>query len=100
MRKFVIELDDTELAQLEAAAHALHTDPAAMVKAHLLEAIQQSAKERDEVIAPWDDSPEAKRARRHARLLALSASSGIWPGERDKPKDGLVYQEDLRAEWP
>jgi hypothetical protein len=40
----------------------------------------------------------AKEDRRQARLVILMRSSGIWSGEPNKPRDGLAYQEELRAE--
>jgi hypothetical protein len=38
-------------------------------------------------------------ARRAARRAALKHSQGIWSGEPGKPKDGVQYQEGMRAEW-
>lgn len=38
-------------------------------------------------------------ARRAARRAALKGSQGIWEGEPGKPKDGVKYQEEMRAEW-
>jgi hypothetical protein len=34
-----------------------------------------------------------------ARLAVLQGSFGIWKGEPGKPKDGLFYEQELRAEW-
>ncbi len=42
----------------------------------------------------------AAEARRQARLAALSRSCGIWAGDPDTPRDGVIYQQKLRAEWP
>lgn len=42
---------------------------------------------------------EAKEERRRARLAVLMRSSGIFKGDPGKPKDGLIYQNELRAEW-
>lgn len=42
----------------------------------------------------------AAEARRQSRLAALSRSCGIWAGEPDTPRDGVIYQQKLRTEWP
>lgn len=66
--------------------------------------------DRIEAVAPADDyaariatipSGEelAKENRRQARLAILMRSSGIWAGEPNKPRNGIAYQEELRAEW-
>ncbi len=49
--------------------------------------------------SPGTDAEAAKRSRRKLRLAALMESSGIWAGEPGKPRDGMVYQQELRAEW-
>ena len=41
----------------------------------------------------------AKEQRRLARLAILMRSNGIFAGDPNKPKDGLAYQKELRAEW-
>ena len=45
------------------------------------------------------DEQAAKQARRGARHAALLKSSGIWAGEPNKARDGMIYQRELRAEW-
>ena len=37
--------------------------------------------------------------RRAARLALLKQGGPLWAGEEGKPKDGLVYEQQLRAEW-
>lgn len=37
--------------------------------------------------------------RRAARLAILQQGGPLWEGEPGKPKDGLVYEQELRAEW-
>lgn len=94
MRQLTLELDDKDMARLEVMARACRTDPATMAKAQLLQMlIPDSAG-----ITQQDDG--AKGARRKARFEALSSSSGIWAGEPNKPRDGVAYQEEMRAEWP
>lgn len=45
------------------------------------------------------DEQAAKQARRSARRAALMKSSGIWAGQPNKARDGMIYQRELRAEW-
>ena len=40
---------------------------------------------------------EAQEERRRARLAILMRSSGIFAGDPGKPKDGLIYQNELRT---
>ena len=37
--------------------------------------------------------------RRAARLAILQGDGPLWKGEEGKPKDGLLYERELRAEW-
>lgn len=37
--------------------------------------------------------------RRAARLAILQGDGPLWSGEEGKPKDGLLYEKELRAEW-
>lgn len=37
--------------------------------------------------------------RRAARLAILQGDGPLWEGEEGKPKDGLLYERELRAEW-
>ncbi|NRR33172.1 hypothetical protein HSX11_23655 [Oxalobacteraceae bacterium] len=107
MRQLTLELDDQDMARLEAEARVRRIDPILLAKAELLkmletfnavDAIHAAVTEAIGVVR--DDSPEAKEDRRRARLAALMPSNGIWAGEPNKPKDGVVYQEEMRAEWP
>lgn len=43
------------------------------------------------------DPLEIKRLR---RASALKAAEGLWKDRTDIPKDGVEYQNQLRAEWP
>jgi hypothetical protein len=103
MQRVTVELADEEMALLEAVARARHVQPADVLKAEALK-----------LSAPTDILPggavhkvalsispenEAREQRRQARLTILMRSNGIFSGKQDKPKDGLVYQKELRAEW-
>ena len=39
-------------------------------------------------------------ASRQRLCAALAAAEGLWRDRKDIPKDGIEYQEQLRAEWP
>lgn len=90
MRKIIVELDDWEMAQVDALARARQVAVADVLKTEALKASQD--------VAPLS-SDEAQEQRRQARLAILMRSHGIFAGDQDKPKDGLAYQRELRAEW-
>lgn len=46
--------------------------------------------------APLEGTLEERRA---ARLAVLEQGGPLWEGEPEKPKDGLIYEQELRAEW-
>lgn len=105
MRQLTVELNDDEMSQLEAAARAQNLTPSDMIKAEVLKALTPVG-----TIGPSDGAAVtivktpstddlAREDRRQARLAILMRSNGIWAGEPNKPKDGLVYQKELRAEW-
>ena len=62
-------------------------------------------------LAAWAGKTDLKQAtlaeaqtntleeRRAARLAILLHGGPLWAGEEGKPKDGLVYEQELRAEW-
>ncbi|NGZ83369.1 hypothetical protein [Duganella aceris] len=79
---------------LEAVSRARQTGLADVAKEELFKALASSKPTDDR-----DDTANAREARRQARLRALAPSSGIWDGDPDKPKDGVAYQEEMRAEW-
>lgn len=94
MRLLIVELDDKDMALLEAVARSRHTDPGVLVKTEVLKAL---LKIRNSTL---EDRGKTQEARRLARIAALLPSSGIWAGEAGTMKDGVAYQEKMRAEWP
>lgn len=50
-----------------------------------------------EIVQAAEDT--AKEERRKQRLAILMRSNGIFAGDPGKPKDGVAYQNELRAEW-
>jgi|GEM_PF-4955292 len=105
MRRVTVKLDDKEMAQIETVARARQVDPAALLKAEALKIARsiQPAAEAAAVgpqIIPRDPIEDATtEQRRQARLAVLMRSNGIFAGEPNTPKDGLIYQRALRAEW-
>ena len=41
----------------------------------------------------------SQEERRRRRAAALKAAEGLWKNRTDIPKDGVEFQEQLRAEW-
>ncbi|MYM75560.1 hypothetical protein GTP55_22595 [Duganella sp. FT109W] len=90
MRKVVVELDEREMAHVEALARERQVQPAEVLKSAALKIAQSP---------PQPDTDEAKEQRRQARFAILMRSHGMLAGDQSRPKDGLVYQNELRAEW-
>jgi len=44
-------------------------------------------------VVTLQDSP------RRRRLAALQAAQGLWKNRSDIPRDGVEFQQQLRAEW-
>lgn len=96
MRQVIVELDDKEMATLEAIARERHVEPADVLKAAAIQSLTINGASNP---ASPTGHEEAKEQRRQARLAILMRSHGIFDGDKDKLKDGLVYQKELRAEW-
>jgi hypothetical protein len=90
MRKVIVELDEQGMARLEALAQVRQVRPADVLKAAALTTL---------AVAPVSSTKEAQEQRRQARLAILMRSHGIFTGDKDRFRDGLVYQNELRAEW-
>jgi hypothetical protein len=52
------------------------------------------------ITAPPEPVTTPQEARRRRLRAALAAAEGLWKDRQDVPKDGVEYQEQLRAEWP
>jgi hypothetical protein len=83
MEQLTVELDDREMAVLHSAARARSIDPTHMTKLQLLNLLTAQ-------------KPSAARAK---RLAAIMSVHGIWKDDPTKPKDGVDYQREMRAEW-
>lgn len=102
MPKITLELDNEDMAELDAAGRAKHVSSekivVELVKAQLL---RQRHAERAEAqmassdVAKTDDLASRQAARRAALLPAF----GMWVDDDTKPKDGVAYQKAIRAEW-
>jgi hypothetical protein len=49
-----------------------------------------------DAVTPEPDAPSTRRERIAA---ACKAAEGLWKDRADIPKDGVEFQEQLRAEW-
>lgn len=90
MHKVVVELDEQEMAHVEALARERQVQPADVLKSAVLKIVQAH---------PQSDTDDARAQRRQARFAILMRSHGMLAGGKIKPIDGLVYQNELRAEW-
>ncbi|MNR49533.1 hypothetical protein D3C85_1689240 [compost metagenome] len=104
MREAIVKLSDREMAKLEAVARERRVGPDELLKNEAIKAIATTRSAAHVRAAPQEiasvlSQDEAKAQRRQARLTILMRSNGIFSGDKDKPKDGLVYQKALRAEW-
>ncbi|KQQ39957.1 hypothetical protein ASF61_03855 [Duganella sp. Leaf126] len=103
-----IDIDDTELAHLRAAAQESKTDPSNILSAVVKQGLQQMRSSQSTYAVEDNTLPVSRldltgltlEERRARRFAILQNSSGIWSGEPGMPRDGLVYQQALRAEWP
>jgi hypothetical protein len=110
MRQITVELDDSEMAALEAEAHIKRVEPSILLALKMKEFLKagqvvelgHASEERQigENEVRQGNGEDSAAARRAQRLAVLQGSSGIWPGEPGKPKDGVYYQEEMRSEWP
>lgn len=93
MRKITVHIDDNDLAAFQAEARASNTGPEDII-----------ARAAHELSVPWDApiqtaTGETLEERRAKRFAILQGDGPLWIGEPGKPKDGLVYEQELRAEW-
>jgi len=103
-----IDINDAELAGLRAAAQAGQADPSDILYAVVKQGLRRMAPGASEYSVEDNGKPVIKldlsglslAERRAKRFALLQNSSGIWEGEPGKPRDGLLYQQELRAEWP
>ena len=51
------------------------------------------------ILAAFTDSQLDQDLRRRARMAILKSTRGSWAGEVGEPKDGVFYQEKMRAAW-
>lgn len=99
MRQLTVELKEEEMERLEAVARARHTDPVGFIRAEVLKALTPGGTPPVGIVTIPPSDAKTREDRRQARLAVLMRSNGIWAGDPNKPKDGLAYQEELRAEW-
>jgi hypothetical protein len=107
MRQITVELEDGQMASLEAEARIKSLEPSILLALKMKAVLNaQLCGLDDSEQIPVDDigsgngnGKDDAAARRAARLAILERSCGIWQGEPGKPKDGVYYQEEMRSEW-
>ncbi len=77
MPKITVELDDSDMAELDAEAR-----------------VKKAIEDADDPAGA--DSLASRQAARRAALLP---AFGMWEDDDSKPKDGVAYQKAIRAEW-
>ncbi len=123
MPKITLQLDDSDMAELEALA--LGKDVSAekilveAVKAQLVRGLrgkrsrsQAATGAADNALAETSnpnrtatgaisgvDESGDLASRQAARRAALLPAFGMWADDETKPKDGVAYQKAIRAEW-
>lgn len=106
MPKITVELDNGDMAELDAAAKAKHVSSEKIiievVKAQLVH--QRRAKRAEAQVALGSAisnivKPDDLASRQASRRAALLPAFGMWADDDTKPKDGVAYQKAIRAEW-
>lgn len=57
-------------------------------------------KEAGKLVVPVRRPAGTLEEQQHRRQEAVQRALGAWKDRTDIPKDGVEYQEKLRAEWP
>jgi hypothetical protein len=124
MRRIIVDVDERDIVAYEALARAKKVDLAEIISAQIkltaellhkagnlaAEALATEALagqiQRDLAALSFDEPENTAAAqstleqRRAARRAILRGDgTPLWEGEEGKPKDGLIYQRELRAEW-
>lgn len=60
----------------------------------------QTVEKQTALVENAEPAPTQQEERHRRRIAALKAAEGLWKNRTDISKDGLEYQEQLRAEWP
>lgn len=123
MPKITVELDDSDMAGLDAEARAKRVSPEKIIARTIKEQFTPSGRDKRtragvkvggpaKEQANADHAPEAViedardiarldslASRQAARRAALLPTFGMWADDDTKPKDGVAYQKAMRAEW-
>ena len=91
MRKITVSLDDRDLVAIETEAREKRLSTEMVIAMKLKDSLQN--------VHPADVTGDTLEARRAKRLAILQGDGPLWTGEPGKPKDGLLYEQELRAEW-
>lgn len=128
MPKITVELDNGDMAELDAAAKAKHVSSekiiVEVVKAQLVHQVSAGRGGAQVVVGGTGNAlaetgspnrkgdvaivdvaiadvakPDDLASRQAARRAALLPAFGMWADDDTKPKDGVAYQKAIRAEW-
>ena len=123
MPKITVELDDSDMAELDAQARGKHVSAEKIlveaVKAQLVRGLRgKRSRSKAAIGAAENASAETSNpnrtvngsitgiaehgdlaSRQAARRAALLPAFGMWADDDTKPKDGVAYQKAIRAEW-
>ncbi|SFV17779.1 hypothetical protein [Pseudoduganella namucuonensis] len=91
MAHITVTLSDSEMAQLSAIAKAGNMAPEEVVTAHVKSLVLK--------VSTNAQATQLADPDRQRRLAVASKILGLWKDRTDIPKDGLEYQEEMRAEW-
>lgn len=124
MRRIIVDVDERDIVVYEALARAKKVDLVEIISAQIkltaemlnkagtlaAEALAAEAMagqiQKDLAVlsfdepkktAPAESTLEQRRAAR--RAILRGDGTPLWKGEEGKPKDGLIYERELRAEW-
>ena len=121
MRRIIVEVDERDIVAYEALARAKKVDLVEIISAQIkltAELLNKAGTLATEALvaealagqiqkdlaalsfdetAPAESTLEQRRAAR--RAILRGDGTPLWKGEEGKPKDGLIYERELRAEW-
>lgn len=119
MRRIIVDVDERDIVAYEALARAKKVDLVEIISAQIKLTAELLSKAGDlaadalagQILkelaalrfdesmktAPAESTLEQRRAAR--RAILRGDGTPLWKGEEGKPKDGLIYERELRAEW-
>jgi hypothetical protein len=110
VRQIILDVDDGDMARLEALARERDSDIDALARlavGKLLGGEDGSTTVQQPIVAygafeehgGWAEVPHDPAEKQAARIEALRGSSGLVKERVAVEIDGLAYQKEMRAEW-